>query len=73
MKTMKTMKTIKRLATTLLLSPALVSGQTQGVADNVNLSIELKAVQTITVNPFKTVDLFMISEKYEVRYCISTR
>ena len=65
---MKTMKTIKRLATTLLLSPALVSGQTpQGVEDNVNLSIELKAVQTITVNPLqKTVDLiYDSSDKYE--------
>ena len=65
---MKTMKTIKRLATTLLLSPALASGQTpQGVADNVNLSIELKSVQTITVNPLqKTVDLiYDSSDKYE--------
>jgi hypothetical protein len=67
MKTMKTMKTIKRLATTLLLSPALVSGQTQGVADNVNLSIELKSVQTITINPLQkdVAIIYDSQEKYE--------
>lgn len=64
---MKNLKSLALIAVSLL-SVTLVSAQaTQGVSDNVNLSIELKGVQTITINPLqKDVKIVYDSQqKYE--------
>lgn len=65
MKNLKSVKSLKSLIAVSMLSVTFVSAQ--GESDNVNLSIELRPIQTITVNPLqKTVDLVYDSaEKYE--------